>query len=87
MLKRGEVLAETDIDGAASAYREALSVAGAQGARALALLAALALARLYQSTGRPGEAHAVLAGALEGFSPTPEFPAIAEAQALMERLA
>ena len=49
--------------------------------------AALALAKLYQSTGRPAEAHAVLAPALEGFSPTPEMPEIAEAQALIERLA
>jgi hypothetical protein len=36
---------------------------------------------------RPAEAHAALAPALEGFSPTPEMPEIAEAQALMERLA
>ena len=41
----------------------------------------------YQSTARPNEAYAVLAPALEGFTPTPEMPEIAEAQALMERLA
>ena len=35
----------------------------------------------------PGEAHAALAPALEGFSPTPEMPEIAEAQALLSRLA
>jgi hypothetical protein len=35
-------------------------------------------------TDRPAVAHAVLAAALDGFSPTPE---IAEAQALLERLA
>ena len=51
------------------------------------LRAALALARLYQSTGRPVEAHDVLGPALEGFSPTPEFPEIAEAKALFEALA
>jgi hypothetical protein len=50
------------------------------------LRAALSLAKLYQSTGRPAEAHAVLAPALEGFSPTPETPEIAEAQALLSRL-
>jgi hypothetical protein len=50
------------------------------------VLASLSLAKLYQSTERPLEAHAVLAPALEG-SPTPEMPEIAEAQALMERLA
>ena len=47
----------------------------------------LSLAKLYQSTGRPAEAHAVLAPALEGFSPTPEMPEIAEAQALLAALA
>jgi hypothetical protein len=50
------------------------------------LRAALALAKLYQSTGRPAGTHAVLAPALEGFAPTPEMPEITEAQALMERL-
>ena len=45
--------------------------------------AALSLAKLYQSTGRPADAHAVLAPALEGFAPTPEMAEIAEAQALV----
>ena len=45
MRKRGDALAETDVAGAASAYRKR-SAAGAQGARALALMAALALAKL-----------------------------------------
>ena len=54
-----------------------------QGARSFELRAALSLAKLYQSTGRPAEAHAVLAPALEGFAPTPEMPEIAEAQALL----
>ena len=49
--------------------------------------AALSLAKLYQSTNRAADAHAVLAPALEGFSPTPEFPEIAEAQALLAALA
>ena len=44
------------------------------------------LAKLYRPTGRFAEAHAVLAPALEGFSPTPEMLEIAEAQALLERL-
>jgi hypothetical protein len=83
---RGDALAETDPAQAAFAYREALSVAGAQGSRALALLAALALARLLQSTGEAVEAHAALAPALEGFAPTPLFPAIAEAQGLLATL-
>ena len=58
-----------------------------QDARSFELRAALALAKLYQSTGRPADAHAVLAPALEGFSPTPEMPEIAEAQALLAALA
>jgi hypothetical protein len=52
-----------------------------------ALKASLALGKLYQSTDRLAEADAVLAAALEGFSPTPETPEIAKAQALAERLA
>ena len=49
--------------------------------------AALGLAKLYQSTARPDEAYAVLAPTLEGFTPTPEMPEIAEAQELLEGLA
>ena len=51
------------------------------------LRAALALARLYQSTTRPTAVYAVLAPALEGFSATAEMPEIADAQVLLERLA
>jgi len=40
----------------------------------------------YQSTKRAADANAALAPALEGFSPTPEFPEIAEAQALLAAL-
>jgi hypothetical protein len=79
-------LTETDPAGAASAYRAALSVAGTQGSRALALMAALALAKLLRSTGEAEEAHAILSDMLEGFAPTPLFPAIAEAQALLAAL-
>ena len=46
-----------------------------------------ALAKLYQSAARLVEAHAVLAPALEGFSPTPEMPVIAKAQTLLAALA
>ncbi len=38
-----------------------------QATRSFQLRAALSLAKLYQSTGRPADAHAVLAPALEGF--------------------
>jgi hypothetical protein len=45
------------------------------------------LAKLRRSSNRPIEARAVLMPALEAFAPTPEMPEIAEAVALMERLA
>ena len=54
-----------------------------QGARSFELRAALSLAKLYQSTGRDAEAHAVLTPALDGFAPTLGMPEIAEAQALL----
>ena len=47
----------------------------------------MSLAKLYQSTSRPADAHAILAPALAGFSPTPEMPEIAEAEALLAALA
>ena len=47
---------------------------GSRRRRALSLRAALSLAKLYQSANRPLEAHAILASALEGLSPTPSFP-------------
>ena len=87
---RGEILLRRDpanLAQAEEAFQTAVAVARHQGARSYELLGALSLARLYQSTARPVEAHAVLAPALAGFSPTPGMPEIAEAQALMERLA
>jgi hypothetical protein len=51
------------------------------------LRAALSLANLYHSTDRGADGHAVLACALKGFSPTPEFTKIAEAQRLLAALA
>jgi predicted ATPase len=86
---RGEILLKRDPAnpaGAEEAFQTAVNVAQQQGARSFGLRAALALATLYRSTGRPADAHAVLAPALEGFSPTPEMPEIAEAQALLAAL-
>src|SRR5262249_28466697 len=74
---RGDILLKRDPHDPASAeeaYRTAISVAKQQGARSYELRAALALAKFFQSTARLAEAHAVLAPALEGFSPTPEMP-------------
>jgi tetratricopeptide (TPR) repeat protein len=67
-------------------FQTAIAIAQQQGARSFLLRAALSLAKLYQATGRPADAHAILAPALEGFSPTPEMPEIAEAQALLAAL-
>ena len=86
---RGEILLKRDPAnpaGAEEAFQTAVNVAQQQGARSFGLRAALALATLYRSTGRPADAHAVLAPALEGFSPAPEMPEIAEAQALLAAL-
>ena len=86
---RGEMLLKRDPSNptpAEEAFQTSVVVARQQGARSFGLRAALSLAKLYQSAGRPAEAHAVLAPALEGFSPTPEMPEIAEAQALLEAL-
>ena len=89
-LLHGEILLERDPANPApaeEAFQTAIAIAQEQGARSWGLRAALSLARLYHSTGRPAEAHAVLVPALEGFSPTPEMPEIAEAQALLAGLA
>ena len=87
---RGDILLKRDPANPApaeEAFQTAIAVAKQQGTRSFGLRAALSLAKLYQSTDRPVEAHAVLAPALEGFSPTPEMPEIAEAQALLAALA
>jgi tetratricopeptide (TPR) repeat protein len=72
---------------AKEAFQTALAIANRQGARGYALLASYSVAKLYQSIGLPSDAQAILAPALEGFSPTPEMPEIAEAQALLGHLA
>jgi predicted ATPase len=87
---RGEILLKRDPADPApaeAAYRTAIAIAKQQGARSYELLASLSLAKLYQSTDRLVDAYTVLAPALEGFTPTPEMPEIAEAQALLESLA
>ena len=87
---RGNILLKRDPNSpvqAEDAFKTSLAIAKQQGARTFELLASLALAKLYQSTGRLAEAHAVLAPALEGFSPTPEMPVIAKAHTLLEALA
>ena len=67
---RGDILLKCNPANCApieEAFRSAIAIAKEQGARSYELIATLALAKLYQSTGRPADAHAVLAPALEGF--------------------
>jgi class 3 adenylate cyclase/predicted ATPase len=86
---RGKILLKrdpVDVIAAEDAWLTAVAVAQQQKARSFELRAALDLACLYDSTGRAADAYAVLAPALNGFSPTPEFPEIAEAQTLLSAL-
>jgi predicted ATPase len=87
---RGEILLKRDPANTAPAehaFLTAIAVAEQQQARSFEMRAALSLAKLYQSTNRAVDAHAVLAPTLEGFSPTPEFPEVEEAQGLLAALA
>jgi class 3 adenylate cyclase/tetratricopeptide (TPR) repeat protein len=84
---RGEISLKLElVNSAEQAFLDAIAIAEKQGVRSFELRAALSLAKLYQSTARPVEAHAILAPALESFAPTPEMPEIAEAQALLAQL-
>jgi predicted ATPase len=87
---RGDILLRRDsanTQPAEDAFLTAIAIAQQQKAKSFELRAALALAKLYQSTGGAADAHAVLAPALEGFAPTPEFPEIEQAQSLLAKLA
>jgi predicted ATPase len=68
------------------AFLTALAISQCQKARSFELRAALSLAKLYRAMGRDADAHAVLARALNGFAPTPEFPEIAEALEMLPTL-
>ena len=84
---RGECLLKREPGNSApaeEAFQTSIAVAKQQGARSYELLAALSLAKLYQSTGRAAEACAILTPALDGFSATAEMPEINEAQTLLE---
>ena len=80
---RGKILLKrypANMTPAEDALLAAVTIAQQQKARSFELRAALDLARLYNSTSRTADAHALLASALKGFSPTQEFPEIAEVQ-------
>ena len=78
---RGEILFETNFADPAveEALLAAIAVARNQKARSFELRSTLALAKFLRATRRDADAHAMLGPALEGFSPTAEFPEIAEA--------
>ena len=87
---RGEILLKrypANTAPAEDAFLTAIAIAQQQKARSFELRAALSLAKVYHSTDRPADAHALLASVLNGFSSTPEFPEIAEAQMLLTALA
>jgi class 3 adenylate cyclase/tetratricopeptide (TPR) repeat protein len=86
----GEILLRNDPPNYARAEESllnAIDIARQQKARSFELLGALALAKVYRRTNRHAEARATLALALEGFSPTPELPAVSDAQTLLAELA
>ena len=86
---RGEILLKLDTANTAraeDAFLTAIAVAQQQKARSFELRAALSMAKLYESTNRAADAHAVLMPALQGFSPTLEFPEIEQAQRLLGTL-
>ncbi len=86
---RGEILLKREPGNPApaeEAFLTSISIAHQQKTRSFELQGALALAKLYQGTTRGLDARAVLAPALEGFSPTPELPEISEAQTLLAAL-
>jgi hypothetical protein len=86
---RGKILLHCNPENTApaeEAFCSAIDAAQRQKTKSLELRAALSLAKLYQSANRAVDAYAVLAPALQGFSPTPEFPEIAEAQTLLVAL-
>jgi predicted ATPase len=88
--RKGEILFQrdpTDPAPAEEAFRTAIEIAKQQGSRSFGLRAALSLAKLYQSTARSSDAHALLLPALEGFAQTAELPEIEEAAALLAVLA
>ena len=87
---RGEILLKRDPANTApaeDAFLTAIAIGQQQKARSFELRAALDLAQMYNSTSRSADALALLASALAGFSATPEFPEIEQAQALLAALA
>src|SRR6516165_8616703 len=71
---------------AEQSLQAAIAIAQSQRALSFELRAALSLAKLYRAANRDGDAHAVLAPAVDGFPPTRQFAELAEAQTLLTAL-
>jgi predicted ATPase len=85
----GEILLKrdpADTTAAEQSLQAAIAIAQSQKARSFELRAALSLAKLYRAANRHADAHAMLAPAVEGFTPTRQFPELAEAQTLLAAL-
>ena len=86
---RGEILQAADptaTEQAEQAFEAAIAIARQQKSRSFGLRAALALAKLRQSSSRRADAVAALMSALKRFSTTPAMPEIVEASALLAAL-
>jgi predicted ATPase len=86
---RAEILLKRDPADTAAAEQSlqaAIAIVQSQKARSFELRAALSLAKLYRAADRDGDAHPVLAPAVEGFPPTQQFPELTEAQTLLSAL-
>ena len=68
---------------AEDAFLTAITVARQQKAKSFELSAALSLAKVFQNTSRVADIQTILVPALQGFSQTPEFPEIEQAQRLL----
>jgi len=86
---RGDLLLArdpADAKAAETAFMGAIETAHSQQARTFELRAALALARLYDTTGRNGAARELLTPALAGFVEDPDLPEIEQASRLLASL-
>jgi class 3 adenylate cyclase/predicted ATPase len=83
ILLRGD---QRDLAGTEAAFARSIEIARGQRTRSFELRAALALAKLFHATQRDEAARTLLGPALEGFSPTQEFPEIEQAQSLLAAL-
>jgi predicted ATPase len=86
---RGELLLRNpsaNLDAAETAFRRAIEIARSQQTRTFELRSAVALARLYQATGRSEAVRELLTPAVADFSEGPELPEVEQANRLLADL-